>query len=84
MVTKLDKSILYLGYDWLVGANPKIDWRMLHVARVTMDQTLDYLNEFADMFSDTRVKRLPPHQVWDHCIELMSDKAPWGEVYPMS
>ena len=32
LVTKLDKSILYLGYDWLVGANPKIDWRTLHVA----------------------------------------------------
>ena len=25
LVTKLDKSILYLGYDWLVRANPKID-----------------------------------------------------------
>ena len=27
LVIKLDKSILYLGYDWLVGANPKINWR---------------------------------------------------------
>jgi len=84
LVMKLDKSILYLGYDWLVRANPKIDWRMSRVARVMMDQTLDYLQEFADIFSDTRVERLPPHWVWDHCIELTSDKAPRGKVYPMS
>ena len=81
---KLDKSILYLGYDWLVRANPKIDWRMSRVARVMMDQTLDYLQEFADIFSDTRVERLPPHWVWDHCIELMSEQAPRRKVYPMS
>src|ERR1700730_5668682 len=80
LVMKLDKSILYLGYDWLVRANPKIDWRMSRVARVMMDQTLDYLQEFADIFSDTRVERLPPHWVWDHCIELTSDKAPRGKA----
>src|SRR3984893_231789 len=84
LVTKLDKSILYLGYDWLVGANPKIDWRMLHVVRITMDQTLDYLWEFEDVFSDTRVERLPPHRVWDHKIELTSDQALRGKIYAMS
>src|ERR1700726_3513754 len=84
LVMKLDKSILYLGYDWLVGANPNIDWRTLCVARVTMEQTPDYLTEFADIFSDTRVRRLPPHWVWDHCIEFMSDRALRGKVYPMS
>ena len=106
MVTRLDKSILYLGYDWLVGANPKIDWRMSCIARITMDQTHncltekvdqrtsqigriapdqtpDYLTEFMDIFSDTRVKRLPPHQVWDHCINLTLDWAQRGKVYSM-
>ena len=84
MVTKLDKLILYLGYDWLVRANLKINWKMLHITRVTLDETLNYLKEFEDIFSDTRVKRLPPHQVWDHCINLTSDKALRGKVYPMS
>src|ERR1700731_448334 len=84
LVTKLDKSILYLGYDWLVGANPKIDWRTSRVARITTDQTPDHLREFEDVFSDTRVERLPPHQVWDHKIELTSDWAPRGKIYPMS
>ena len=81
---KLDKSILYLEYDWLIGANLKIDWRMLHIARVTLDEAPDYLKEFTDVFSNTRVKRLPPHQVWDHCINLTSDWAPRGKVYAMS
>ena len=81
---KLDKSILYLGYDWLVGANLKINWRMSCVVRITMDQTPDYLWEFEDVFSDTRVERLPPHQVWDHKIELTLDWAPRGKVYAMS
>ena len=84
MVTKLDKSILYLGYDWLFGANPKIDWRMLLIARIVPNETLNYLEEFADIFSDTRVKSLPLHQVWDHCINLTLDKVPRWKVYPMS
>ena len=84
MVTKLDKSILYPGYDWLVGANPRIDWRMSRVARITTDQTPNYLQEFEDIFSDTKVKRLPLHWVWDHKIELTLDQAPRGKVYAMS
>ena len=84
MVTKLDKSILYPGYDWLIRANLKIDWRMLHVARVTLDETPNYLKEFADVFSNTRVERLLPHWVWDHCINLTLDQAPIGKVYSMS
>src|ERR1700719_372518 len=48
------------------------------VARITMDQTPDYLQEF-----DTRVERLPPHQVWDHKIELTLDRVPRGKVYAM-
>ena len=84
LVTKLDKSILYLGYDWLVRANPKIDWRTLRVVRITTDGTPDYLREFEDVFSDTRVERLPLHQVWDHKIELTSDQVPRGKVYAMS
>src|SRR3984893_4964465 len=64
LVTKLDKSILYLGYDWLVGANLKIDWRTSRVVRIMTDRTPDYLREFEDIFSDTRVERLLPHQVW--------------------
>ena len=66
MVIKLNKSILYLGYDWLVRANLKIDWMMLLIARVILDEVLDempnYLTEFTDVFSDMRVKRLLPHQ----------------------
>src|SRR3984893_14371756 len=84
LVTKLDKSILYLGYDWLVRANPKIDWRTSRVARITTDQTPNYLREFEDVFSDTGVKRLPPHRVWDHKIELTADWVLRGKVYPMS
>src|SRR3984893_18102781 len=83
LVMKLDKSILYLGYDWLVGANPKIDWRMSRVARIMTDGTPDYLQEFEDVFSDTRVERLPPHRVWDHKIELTSDQVLRGKVYAM-
>ena len=49
-----------------------------------MDQTPNYLWEFEDVFSDTRVKRLPLHWVWDHKIELTSDQAPRGKVYAMS
>src|ERR1700726_1284281 len=84
LVMKLDKSILYLGYDWLVGANPKIDWRTSHVARITTDGTPNYLREFEDVFSDTRVERLPLHRVWDHKIELTLDWAPRGKIYAMS
>ena len=84
MVTKLNKLILYLGYDWLIGANPKINWRMLLIARIILDETPNYLKELTDIFSDTRVKRLPPHWVWDHCINLTSDKVLRGKVYSMS
>src|SRR3984893_15561886 len=48
-----------------------------------MNQTPDYLQEFEDIFSNTRVKRLPPHRVWDHKIELTSDWVPRGKVYAM-
>ena len=54
------------------------------MARLTTDQTPDYLREFEEVFSDTRVKRLPPHRVWDHKIELTSDRAPRGKIYAMS
>ena len=49
-----------------------------------MNQTPDYLQEFEDIFSNTRVERLPPHWVWDHKIELTSDWALRGKVYAMS
>src|ERR1700726_369368 len=70
LVTRLDKSILYLGYDWLVGANPKIDWRMSCIARITMDQTHDCLTEKVDRRT-SQIGRIAPDQTPDYLTEFM-------------
>jgi hypothetical protein len=41
--------------------------------------------DFADVFSETEARELPPHRTFDHPIELEPGaKPPWGPIYSMS
>src|SRR6202030_1829232 len=41
--------------------------------------------DFIDIFSEEEACALPPHQMYDHVIQLEPDtKAPWGLLYNMS
>ena len=84
LVTKLGQLILYLGYDWLVGVNPMIDWWTSWIATTIINKVPDYIKEFMDIFSEAEFQKLLPLRKWDHKIKLTSDAMPKGRVYLMS
>ena len=46
----------------------------------------EYLHDFADIFKKTDFDKLPPHQSWDHAIELLpgSEHQLDCKIYPLS
>ena len=44
-----------------------------------------YFHQYPDVFSEDGFDRLPPHRVWDHCIELDKDFIPTNcKIYSLS
>ena len=56
-----------------------------HKKLTTMDDILQGpYADFADIFSQEGFDKLPPHQKWDHAIDLKPDYVEWNtKVYPL-
>ena len=56
-----------------------------HKKLITMDNILQGpFADFADVFSQEGFDELPPHQKWDHVIDLKPDYVEWNtKVYPL-
>ena len=98
LITNLYDSQIILGADWLVQANPHIDWRDKAVSfhqptiRTIKGSTtipLQY-QEFADVFSEQKATRFPITKKWDMEIPLeipsedYEKKIGRGRIYSMT
>ena len=71
-----------------IQASSTISQRLVEAFQVNTEAltpVLDYLKEFASMFSKQSFNILPEPKEWDHTIELRPGSTPSGcKVYPLS
>ena len=72
LVTELNDGEVVLGADWLVKANPIIDWKNLTITypsnlRLMKEAPLvpPQYHEYLDVFSEEEAMRMPKRKKWD-------------------
>ena len=97
LVADLYDSQVILGADWLVKANPQINWKdnSMEFNRIRMttqnkDQIPPQYQDYSDVFSEEKATRLPTRKKWDMEIELeippqeYQSKIGRGGIYAMT
>ena len=95
LVTELNDGEVVLGADWLIKANPNIDWKNLTISyprlRITKEAPLvpQHYHEYLDVFSEEAM-RMPKRKKWDMPIDLEIPKEEYqkkigkGGIYAMT
>src|SRR6202000_242696 len=97
LVTELNDGEIVLGADWLVKANPIIDWKNLTITypsnlRLIKEAPLvpTHYHEYLDVFSEEEAMRMPKRKKWDMPIDLEIPKEEYqkkigkGGIYAMT
>ena len=96
LVTELNDGEIVLGADWLIKANPNIDWKNLTISypkmRTIKEAPLvpEPYHEYLDVFSEEEATRIPKRKKWDMPIDLEIPKEEYakkigkGGIYAMT
>jgi hypothetical protein len=99
LVTDLHDSSILLGADWLIDANPTIDWKQhqltfpkpfIKLIKENNPLVPSHYQEYWDVFSEKEATRLPKRKKWDMPIDLeippeeFEKKIGKGRIYAMT